>query len=360
MAESYRKAGVDVEAEDEALKLVVEECRKTFGLRTGVGSPVIPIAHFAGVVRLNEELGLALKTDGVGTKVFLAQLMDKYDTVGIDCVAMNVNDLICIGAEPISFIDYIALQRPHPRLLHEIAKGLAEGARQASVTIVGGEIAQLPEMIQGKREGFGFDLAGMCIGIVNLNKLIDGRKVEEGDIVVGLESSGIHSNGLTLARKVLLERAKLNLFEPVEGLKRPLGEELLTPTRIYVKAVLDMLKGGVEVHGMAHITGKGLLNLTRASFHASYVLESLPEPPLIFKIIQKYGGISDSEMYQVFNMGVGFCLILPKAEVDRALDEAEKHGVKAYVLGYAVKDIERKLIIRPKRLIGVKGRFKPQ
>ncbi len=360
MAESYRRAGVDVEAEDEALKLVVEECRKTFSLRTGAGSPVIPIAHFAGVVKLNEKLGLALKTDGVGTKVFLAQLMDRYDTVGIDCVAMNVNDIICIGAEPISFIDYIALQKPDPRLLQEIARGLAEGAKQAGVTIVGGEIAQLPEMIRGKREGFGFDLAGMCVGLVDLARLIDGGKVEEGDVVVGLRSSGIHSNGLTLARKVLLEKAGLSLFEPVEDLEQPLGEELLTPTRIYVKPVLDMLKGGVEIHGMANITGKGLLNLARASPHAGYVLESLPEPQPIFKLIQKYGSLPDSEMYQVFNMGVGFCLVVSKSSVDEAVDRAERHGVEAYVLGCAVKDAERRLIVKPKGLIGVKGRFKPQ
>jgi len=358
LAESYRRAGVDVEAEDEALKLVVEECRKTFSLRRGVGSPATPIAYFTGVVRLNEKLGLALKTDGVGTKVFIAQLMDRYDTVGIDCVAMNVNDIICIGAEPIAFVDYIALQRPEPRLLQEIARGLAEGARQANITIIGGEIAQLPEMIRGKREGFGFDLAGMCVGIVELEKMIEGLKVAEGDLVVGLESSGIHSNGLTLARKILLERAGLSLFERVEGLDKTLGEELLTPTRIYVKPVLEMLRDGIEIHGMAHITGRGLLNLSRASPHAGYLLERLPEPQPIFKIIQKYGGIPESEMYQVFNMGVGFCLILPPSEVERALDKAEKWGVKAYILGRVVKDPERKVILKPKGLVGVGGRFK--
>lgn len=359
MAESYKKAGVDVEAEDEALKLVVEECRKTFSLRKGAGSPLLPIAHFAGVVKLNEKLGLALKTDGVGTKVFIAQLLDKYDTVGIDCIAMNVNDVICLGAEPISFIDYIALQKPNPRLLQEIARGLAEGAREAGVTIVGGEIAQLPEMIQGKREGFGFDLAGMCVGIVPLDRLIDGSRVEEGDIVVGLASSGIHSNGLTLARRVLLEEEGLNLHEPVEGLDKTLGEELLTPTRIYVKPVLTMLREGLDLHGMAHITGKGLLNLARASPHAGYIVENLPEPQPIFNLIQKHGKIPDSEMYQVFNMGVGFCLVLPEKDVDKALDIAEKHGIKAYRLGRAIKDSERKLILKPKRLIGVKGRFSP-
>lgn len=357
MSERYKEAGVDVEAEDEALKLVVEQCQKTFSLRAGIGSPVIPIAHFAGIVKLNDRLGLALKTDGVGTKVLVAQLMEKYDTVGIDCVAMNVNDLICVGAEPISFIDYIAVQKPDSRLLAEIAKGLAEGARMARVTIVGGEIAQLPEIIKGKREGFGFDLAGMCVGIVELDKIIDGREIGEGDIVIGLESSGIHSNGLTLARKVLLDKAKLDLFKPVEGLDKPLGEELLTPTKIYVQEVLEMLKKGIKVKAMAHITGKGILNLRRVGRGFGYQIDFLPEPQPIFKIIQKYGEIPDWEMYEVFNMGVGFCLVTSKEESEEVLQIAEKHGVKGYILGSVVKDPERKVLLKPRKLISRGNRF---
>ncbi len=355
MSEAYRKAGVDVKAEDEALKLVVEECHKTFSFRKGPGTPVIPIAHFAGVVRLNDRLGLAVKTDGVGTKLFIAQLMGKFDTVGIDCVAMNVNDLICVGAEPITFVDYIAVQKPNPKMLHEIAKGLAEGARRAGVTIVGGEIAQLPEMIRGKREGYGFDLVGMAVGLVELEKLIDGKLIDEGDTVIGLESSGIHSNGLTLARKVLLEQAGLSLHEPAEGLDKPLGEELLTPTKIYVREVLDMLKAGLKVKGMAHLTGKGILNLARIGPKCGYQIEWLPEPQPIFKLIQKVGGLPDREMYQVFNMGVGFCLVLPPEEVDEALKIARRHGVKAWILGKAVRDPERKLILKPKGLVGLQG-----
>ncbi|RLI28270.1 MAG: phosphoribosylformylglycinamidine cyclo-ligase [Candidatus Hecatellales archaeon] len=357
LSEAYRKAGVDVKAEDEALRKVVEECHKTFSFREGPGKPVIPIANFAGIVTLTGNKGLAVKTDGVGTKVFIAQLMDKYDTVGIDCVAMNVNDLICLGAEPITFIDYIALQKPDSRLLHELAKGLVKGAEQAGVTIVGGEIAQLPEMIRGQREGFGFDLVGMAVGLLDLDKIIDGRNISEGDVVIGLESSGIHSNGLTLARKILLEEAGLNLHEPAEGLDKPLGEELLTPTRIYVKEVLSMLRAGLKIKGMAHLTGKGILNLGRVGPTCGYLLEWLPEPQPIFKLIQKLGKLPDSEMYQVFNMGVGFCLVVEKEDAEEALSLAEKQGLKAWILGKAVRDPERKIVLKPKGLTAIGGRF---
>jgi phosphoribosylformylglycinamidine cyclo-ligase len=283
--------------------------------------------------------------------------MEKYDTVGIDCVAMNVNDVICVGAEPISFVDYLAIQKPDIRLLSEIAKGLAEGAKMAKVTIIGGEIAQLPEIIKGKREGFGFDLAGMCLGIIELNKIVDGRNLEEGDVIIGLESSGIHSNGLTLARKVLLDKAKLSLFKPLKELDKSLGEELLTPTKIYVQEVLEMLKKGVKIKAMAHITGKGLLNLRRVGKGFGYQISFLPEPQPIFKIIQKYGEIPNQEMYEVFNMGIGFCIIASKEESDEILQIAERHRVKGYVLGNIVKDPERKVALKPKRLISYGNRF---
>jgi len=354
---TYKDSGVDVEKEDEALKRVVEWCSKTFGLRKDIGSPVIPIAHFAGIVKFSHELGLAIKTDGVGTKVFIAQLMDKYDTVGIDCVAMNVNDVICVGAEPISFVDYLAIQKPDPKILEEIAKGLALGAEKARVTIVGGEIAQLPEMIMGKREGCGFDLVGMCVGVVRLDKIVTGEKLVDGDVVIGLESSGIHSNGLTLARKVLLEKAGLKVDSHIDELGRSLGEELLEPTKIYVPEVMEMLKEGLNLKVMAHITGKGLLNLLRVGGGFGYLIENIPQPPAIFNLIQKYGEISDEEMYKVYNMGIGFCLVLPKEEADKALTIAEKHNTKGWVLGKAVKDPERRLILKPKKLLGTKGKF---
>ncbi|RLG91924.1 MAG: phosphoribosylformylglycinamidine cyclo-ligase [Candidatus Hecatellales archaeon] len=270
---------------------------------------------------------------------------------------MNVNDVICVGAEPISFVDYLAVQKPDPKILGEIAKGLALGAEKAGITIVGGEIAQLPEMIMGKRENCGFDLVGMCVGIVKLDKIIMGKGLTENDVVVGFESSGIHSNGLTLARKVLLEKAKLKLDNHIDELGRSLGEELLEPTKIYVAEVLEMIKKGLKIKVAAHITGKGILNLLRVGEGFGFEIENMPEPPAIFKLIQKYGKISDEEMYRVYNMGIGFCLVLPKNEAEEALTIAEKHGTKGWVLGKAVKDPEKKLVLKPKRLIGVKGKF---
>ncbi|MGP3668252.1 MAG: phosphoribosylformylglycinamidine cyclo-ligase [Candidatus Bathyarchaeota archaeon] len=355
---TYRNAGVDVEEEDKALKSMLEWCSKTFNFKTGIGKPAIPIGHFAGVVKFLGKYGLALKTDGVGSKVFIAQLMNKYDTVGIDCVAMNVNDIICVGAEPLSFLDYIAIQKPDKKMLEEIAKGLYEGAKLAKVTIVGGEIAQLPEMIKGKREGYGFDLVGMCIGIVNLEKIVDGKNLAEGDVVIGLESSGIHSNGLTLARKVLLDNTNMDVFTYVDELQSTLGEELLKPTKIYVQEIMEMVKAELNIKVLANITGKGLLNLLRVGEGYSYILENLPQPQPIFKLIQKTGKIPDEEMYNVYNMGIGFCIVVSKQDAEMVVDIAEKHGTKAYKLGFTVKDTEKKLYLKPKNLLGFKGKFR--
>ncbi|RLI03440.1 phosphoribosylformylglycinamidine cyclo-ligase [Candidatus Bathyarchaeota archaeon] len=355
---TYKDAGVDVEEEDKALKLMIEWCSKTFNFRSDIGKPVIPIGHFAGIIKFLDKYGLVLKTDGVGSKVFIAQLMNKYDTVGIDCVAMNVNDVICVGAEPLSFVDYIALQKPDKKMLEEIAKGLYEGAKLAKVTIVGGEVAQLPEMIKGKREGYGFDLVGMCIGVVDLEKIVDGKNLVEGDVVIGLESSGIHSNGLTLARKVLLDGAGMDVFSYIDEFGCTLGEELLKPTKIYVQEVMEMIKAGLNIKVLANITGKGLLNLLRVGEGYGYVLENLPQPHPIFKLIQKIGKIPEEEMYSVYNMGVGFCIVTSKEDADKVIDIAEKHKTKAYKLGFAVKDPERKLYLKSVKLLGFKGKFK--
>ncbi len=353
---SYRSSGVDIIQEDKVMKKIVELLNKTHNFVDMIGKPVIPIAHFAGVIRISENMGLALKTDGVGTKVFIAQLLDKYDTVGIDCVAMNVNDIICVGAKPIAFVDYLAIQKPEPKMLEEIASGLVKGAEYAKISIVGGETAQLPEMIKGKRGSRGFDLAGMCIGTVALDKLITGEKLNENDVVIGLKSSGIHSNGLTLARRILLK--KFSVHKYLDDLGRTLGEELLEPTRIYVKEILELIEANMNVKVLANITGKGILNLLRVGEGYGYVIENLPEPQPIFKIIQRAGRISDEEMYRVYNMGVGFCIVLPKNEADDAVDIISRKGAEAIILGKAVKDPERKLIIKPKKLVGFKNFLK--
>ncbi len=199
---TYRAAGVDAEREELGLQRLIQRVRQTWPRGAGAGSVKLDIGFFANVIDLGGGVGFAISADGVGTKVLIAQMMGRYDTVGIDCVAMNVNDLLCVGARPISMVDYIALQEPNPDLLDELSKGLCEGARLANISIVGGEIAQLREIVKGYREGLGFDLAGTAIGTVSLDKIIVGQHIEAGDAIIGLESKGIHSNGLTLARRV--------------------------------------------------------------------------------------------------------------------------------------------------------------
>ena len=321
---TYRAAGVDTRKKDAALKRPLERLRETWGTR---GNVELEFGHFANVVVLGS-IGIAISTDSIGTKALLAQLMEKYDTVGIDCVAINVNDVLCVGAEPQSMVDYIAVHRIDADVMDGIAKGLAEGARLAGITIVGGESAQLPEMIHGEDEGGGFDLAGTCIGTVTPGAAITGSRMLPGDVIVGLRSSGVHSNGLTLTlarqvfgvtrdRSVAERRSILARHHPELG--RTLGEELLSPTRIYVAEVLAMLRAGVDVRGLAHITGDGLLNLPRLLADVGYVIDSPPEPQPIFGMIQSLGSVPGPEMYAVFNMGIGLCLIVPEDDAGSAV-----------------------------------------
>ena len=350
---TYASSGVNMEKEDEAMKLIAPLLKETCSYRrTNLGKCVTSIGHFAGIVKLNDKLGLAMKTDGVGTKVFIAQLMQKYDTVGIDCVAMNVNDVICTGAEPISFVDYIAIQKPEPKIIEQIFWGLKEGAKIAGISIAGGETAQLPEMIKGTSEGRGFDLVGMCIGIVELDKIIDGRSLEEGDVLLGLSSSGLHSNGYTMARQILLERMHFDLNEHFGELGRTLGEELLEPTVIYVPEIMKIIKNNIEIKLLAHITSRGFLNLNRVGLRHGYIIDNLPKPPQIFQLIQKYGNVTDEEMYHTFNMGIGMCVVVPKNCVDDVVQTVEKHKKKVFILGRVKEDEERKIVIKPLKMFG--------
>jgi phosphoribosylformylglycinamidine cyclo-ligase len=356
----YAEAGVDLARADSALAGLLGWVRRTESFRRGLGGSALPVGYFANVIDLGAGQGLAITTDGVGTKLLVAQLLDRYDTVGIDCVAMNVNDLLCVGAEPLALVDYLAVEDPEPRLLDELGRGLYEGARRASVAIVGGELAQVPDIVHGPRSGFGFDLAATCVGLVPLDRLVDGRTVEPGDILLGLPSSGIHSNGLTLARRVLLEQAGLRLERIVPELGRSIGQELLEPTTIYVAAVLELLRTDIEVRAMAHITGGGFLNLARLAAPVGYRLEALPEPPPIFGLIQRLGGIEAAELYRVFNMGVGFCLAVPPAQAESALVALQRHYPAASVLGVAVDDPEHTVTLEPLGLIGRGGAFTPR
>jgi phosphoribosylformylglycinamidine cyclo-ligase len=331
---TYARAGVDVSQVRKSHQALARRLESTFKTRIGkVGHPIFPIGHYAGLVDLNDGRVLSLHTDSVGTKVMIAQMMRKYDTIGIDCVAMCANDLICTGAEPISFLDYLAMAKHDRRIVNKIAEGLVEGAKQAGMAVIGGETAIVPDLLSNDA---GLDLVGMAVGIGKKEELILGDEIRNGDALVGVASSGIHSNGLTLARKILLREYKLR--ENVPELGRSIGEELLEPTRIYVKPVLEATRK-LEIHGLAHITGGAFAKLDRivglARLGAS--IEQLPPTPGIFRIIQKNGRISDREMYRTFNMGVGFVLICPPRTEDAVIRFFMRHGHNAFDLGLVEK-----------------------
>jgi len=303
---TYEKAGVSIRREEFAVKKIGKILDSTFKCRENrVGKVMEDIGAFANVLDMGE-FALAIATDGVGSKVLVAQELEKYDTIGIDLIAMNVNDVICLGAEPVAMVDYLALQQVEPKMTSDIAAGLCEGAKLASIAVVGGETATLPEVICGI-EKRGFDLAGTVIGIVKKDRIITGENVAPGDHILGLESSGIHSNGMTLARKLL---------------PKNFWFELLKPTRIYVKEVMELLQK-FKVHGLVNITGGGFTNLQRVTEHG-FLLDEMPEPQMVFKKMQELGNISDREMYRTFNMGIGFCLIVDKEDSEKILEEYGK------------------------------------
>src|ERR671914_420270 len=315
MADSaYAEAGVDTSRADTAVAALVSVLRT---IDTGRPSrAVLGSGHYANVLRIDDRTGIALSTDGVGSKIIVAEEMGKYDTVGIDCIAMNVNDVICVGAEPLAVLDYIAVEDADPEMLRAIAVGLRAGAEDAGVEIPGGELAQLPELIRGHPSPRGFDLVGACFGTVALDAIVTGSSIEPGDAVIGLPASGVHSNGLTLARSALTDLDE----RPRELGGATVGETLLEPTVIYVRAVLDLLRSDVDVRGLAHITSGGLLNLLRLEADVGYsISDPLPRTP-VFDLIAERSGAEEAELQQVFNMGCGFCVVVPAKDADAALD----------------------------------------
>lgn len=352
---SYVRAGVNQRAEEDALRGLLQWVKKTFPFPEPRAKTLLTLGYFANVIDTGGPQALALSTDGVGTKILVAELMDKYDTLGIDCMAMNVNDILCVGARPVAFMDYIAVEEVKAKILDEIGKGLYEGAKRARVAIVGGEVAQLQEMVKGV-EGKGFDLVGSCLGLVDRERIIIGSDIQEGDVLLGLKSTGIHSNGLTLARRVLFTHFKPD--QHVEELGRALGEELLEPTAIYVDEVMALLEANLEIKALLNITGGGLLNIRRIEAERGFVIEALPEPPPIFSLIQRLGQIPQAEMLSVFNMGVGFCLVVSEKDLPEAEGILQNHGQKPFRLGYATKkDPKRQVIIPSLGLVGQEGGF---
>jgi phosphoribosylformylglycinamidine cyclo-ligase len=275
------------------------------------------------VLRVSDDLGIAFGTDGVGTKMLVAERMGDFTSIGIDCIAMNVNDLICVGAEPIALLDFILCREANPEVCGAIGIGLRRGAELAGVEIPGGEIAQVGDIVSGT------ELTGSAIGLVNLDAIVDGGRAEPGDVLIGLPSTGLHSNGYTLARKVLFSQVELD----DDRLGRPLGEVLLEPTEIYVQPILELLDSPVDVRGLAHITGDGLNNLTRLAAPVGYEISDPLDVPPVFDLIAELGDVAEEEMYEVFNMGCGFICVIAAADEESALELLRTHYPEAKRIG---------------------------
>jgi len=305
MALTYAKAGVDIERENIAIASLAKQLTYK---RKGIGAPITDVGHYAGLIDFGD-YALALTTDGVGSKVLIANEMKRWNTIGIDCIAMNVNDLLAMGIEPLAFVDYIAIHEPDNEIMRQIGEGLAKGAEVSRMTIVGGETATLPDIING------FDLAGTCLGMVKKDKIITGERIEIGDAIIGIPSDGVHSNGYSLVRRIIKESG-YSYSDPFPyNEDTTIGDELLIPTRIYME-ILDAVKA-FDIHGLAHITGNGLMKLHRVTKLGFDISDPL-EPQPIFRFLQEEGDVEEIEMYKTFNMGMGFVVVLSKKFANKA------------------------------------------
>ena len=341
---TYGGAGVDVPAIERSQRRIGRIIASTHGAAAeggGAGARTEHgFGHYAGIVEVaggrggrGPRMRIATHTDGVGTKAMIASMMSRYDTIGIDCVAMNVNDIVCVGAEPVSFVDYIAAGSNDERIFADIARGLAAGARAAGVPIVGGETAVMPGMFgaaAGRGGGrFSFDLAGTAVGVVR-GRPIMGDAVRPGDVIVGAASSGLHSNGYTLARAALLGRGRYGMGDTVRGVGR-IGAALLRPTRIYARPALEIAAAGLA-HGLAHITGGSFSKLSRLNAGVMYDLDALPRPPAIMRLIADQG-VDEAEMHRTFNMGIGFCAVAPPDSAGGIVEAFRRHRIRAAPVG---------------------------
>mgnify|MGYP001152255209 FL=1 len=339
-SESYKAAGVDVTAGYKGVELMKKAVQATY-----TNAVISDIGGFGGLyapqIKGMEEPILVSGTDGVGTKLKLAFLMDKHDTIGEDCVAMCANDVICTGATPMFFLDYMALGKNIPEKVATIVAGVAEGCKKAKCSLIGGETAEMPGFYPVDE----YDLAGFCVGIVDKKKIIDNKTIEIGDKVIGLKSSGVHSNGFSLVRKVF-DVNKENLNEYVESLGCTVGEALLKPTKIYVKPILKLIEQ-VKVKGISHITGGGFYENMPRMLREGVALKidkNSYEVPPIFKLIAERGNIPERDMYNTFNMGIGMAIIVPKNEVEKSLKILKQAGEEAYLIGEVVEG-NREVII---------------
>jgi phosphoribosylformylglycinamidine cyclo-ligase len=331
MSDAYAAAGVNTSEADRGVEALVSVLRS---IDTGRPSrSVLASGHYASVLAIAPNLGLALCTDGVGSKLIIAEQAGRLDGVGIDCVAMNVNDLICVGAEPIAMVDYLAVERVDAAALEQIAVGLKRGAEAAAIEIPGGELAVLPELIRGHPSPNGFDLCGAAVGTVALDAIVTGAACKPGDVLVGIPSTGLHSNGYTLARRVLDDAGfELDTRPPALG-GATLAEALLEPTAIYVRAVVELLRSDIPVRGLAHITGGGVLNLLRLNPSVGFEIDKpLPVPP-ICELISALGELRPAEAYQVFNMGCGFVAVVEAAHELEAITLLDRHHPGTRAIG---------------------------
>lgn len=317
---TYADAGIDLRDEADILHNINNLVKSSFQF----GDVLAKEGHYANMINFGD-FGLALATDGVGTKLIVAQKMKKYDTIGIDCVAMNVNDLLAMGITPKAFVDYLAVSEFNARTIENIVKGLVKGCELSSIPLIGGELAKIPDLL-AKGENV-FDLAGTALGIIKKDKIIDGSKIKFGNVIIGISSNGIHSNGFTIARKVLDVKYELNEEFPW---KIKVGDELLKPTRIYVSTIQHLLQE-CKVTGLAHITGGGIKKLFRIT-NLGFKFSKWPEIPAIFDEIRKTGNISYQEMFSIFNMGIGFIVVVPKDEVEKTLQILNEY-FPSYILG---------------------------
>lgn len=331
MSNKYREAGVDLEAGYESVRLI-----KSHVQRTKVLGAVDSIGAFGGMFDLSllnmKDPVLVSGTDGVGTKLMIAFEVDKHDTIGIDAVAMCVNDVLVQGAMPIFFLDYLAVGKNYPKKIEQLVKGVADGCVMSECALIGGETAEMPDMYDINH----YDIAGFCVGAVDKSKLLNGQKIEVGNVLIGLPSSGCHSNGYSLVRKVLLKDAKLDVHKYYEQFGKTLGEELLTPTKIYVKTIKHLLNTNTDIKGMCHITGGGFFEnvprMLKDGQGVSINVKSFPRPA-IFDFIKETGNIDEKEMYNVFNMGIGFMLAVDKKDVEEVMNKLKEINEEAYIIG---------------------------
>jgi phosphoribosylformylglycinamidine cyclo-ligase len=331
---TYKDAGVDIDQGNLFVKKIKPLIKSTF--RKEVMSP---IGGFGGLFHLDmgklSDPVLVSSTDGVGTKLKIAQMMDKHDTVGIDLVAMSVNDVVVQGAEPLFFLDYISTGILNVERNVKIIEGIVKGCQEAGCALIGGETAEMPDFYKDEE----YDLAGFCVGLVEADKIVDGSEIRVGDRIIGIASNGMHSNGFSLARKVLFEKGKMNAHDKIDDLGHSIGMELLRPTKIYVKSILNLVKN-FNIKGIIHITGGGFIdNVPRIlpSQCRAVILKNSWDIPPVFTIMKNMGNIDDSEMYRVFNMGIGMMVIAPEKVAAEVIERLDIFGEKAYAIGFIEK-----------------------